>query len=330
MGLPLSTNFQVSTQAGSSRFWYCASVDRPATVLAAEETASRILRRGGYHVIDIADGQEIFDYVRDFSPDVAVIDAVLPRLSGLDVCRQLQVARTETRVLLVAAKADAASRIEGLRAGADDFLGKPFDPEELKARVEALLRRRGRAEARSEASIDGDLDPLTGLPGQRLLTRRLEEQLTAAPSEHQPLSLMAIDLDGFGAVNSRFGRSAGDRLLKACARSIVRVSRDEDLVVRAGGDEFVVLMPGLHFSGCIGAAERAWREIAATTVVEAGARISCVTSIGVASYPGKDIETARDLLRLAHAALARAKDEGQGICLYQHHGYLYHPDVIAP
>jgi PleD family two-component response regulator len=89
----------------------------------------------------------------------------------------------------------------------------------------------------------------------------------------------------------------------------------------------VVLLPGLPFGGSLAIADRVWREVGAAQIVEAGARIACAASIGVASFPGKDVETAGDLLRLARAALARARAEGRGICLVQHHGYLYHPDV---
>ena len=276
-----------------------------------------MLRRAGYPVLEVADNKEVVDHIQESRPEVAVV-------ADPEVCRKL--AGGFTSLLLILTRDDPGSRVQGLRAGADDVLARPFDAEELKARVDALLRRRTKP-VEPAAAVTGDFDVLTGLTGPRSFTLRLGEALQTAAAASEPLSLMAIDLDAFGAVNSRFGRSAGDRLLKACSRAIVRVCRDEDTVARAGGDEFVVLMPRFHFAASLGAAERVWREIAGTTIVEGGARISCATSIGVASYPGKDIETARDLLQLTHAALGRAKAEGRGICLYQHHGYLFHPEV---
>jgi diguanylate cyclase (GGDEF)-like protein len=291
------------------------SVDRAPTVLCAEVAAARVLRRAGYQVLEALDGRDLIDKIADSSPDAVVSDAVLP--GGLDVCRRAGA----IPILLVVAGSDAAARVEGLRAGADDVLSRPYDAEELKARVEALLRRRGRDGTRPAPA---DLDPVTGLPGPRALARRLEEALAAAGAANEPLSLMAIEVDEPGG---RHGRAAGDRLLRECARAVVRACRDDDLVARAGGDELVVLLPGLHFGGSVPIADRVWREVGATQIVEAGARIACAAAIGVASFPGKDVESARDLLRFARAALARARAEGRGICLVQHHGYLYQPDV---
>lgn len=302
-------------------------MERPLCVLVAEESAARLLRKAGHLVMEAADGLEVFDKIRETQPDVLVMDVSLPRLGGLEVCRQLHGLPDSPPVLLLAAGADSGARVEGLRAGADDFLAKPFSPEELNARVEVLARRRRRGPpAPLPPESDGDRDPLTGLPGQRVLTRRLEEELGRAAAASETVSVMAIDLDNFDHVNSRFGRTAGDRLLQACARAIARAVRDEDLVTRPGGDEFVVVLPRLHFAGCVTVAEKVWREIQGTAILDAGLRISCGASVGAASYPSRDIDSSKDLLRFAHAALARAKAEGRGsVCLYQHHGYLFQP-----
>jgi two-component system cell cycle response regulator len=300
-------------------------VGRPVSVLVAEESAARVLRKAGHQVTEVVDGIDALDKLKENPVDVVVLDVILPRLGGLEVCRQLHALPAAPPVLLVGGSADAAARVEGLRAGADDFLSRPYVPEELLARVE-VLSRRARRPAVPEAAAEADRDALTGLPNQRLLTRRLEEELGRAAAASETVSVMAIDLDNFDHVNSRFGRTAGDRLLQACARAIARALRDEDLLTRPGGDEFVVILPRLHFSGCVGAAERVWREVQGTAILDAGSRISCGASVGVASYPSRDIDSSKDLLRFAHAALARAKAEGRGsICLYQHHGYLFQP-----
>jgi two-component system, cell cycle response regulator len=301
-------------------------MERPMSVLVAEESAAKILRKAGHQVTEAVDGLDVIDKTKENPPDVLVMDVILPRLGGLEVCRQLQAQAAAPPVLLVAAGADALARVEGLRAGADDFLPRPFAAEELLARVEVLGRRRRRGGPVRSADAEDDRDLLTGLPGQRLLARRLEEELGRAAAASETVSVMAIDLDNFEHVNSRFGRSAGDRLLQACARSIARACRDEDLLTRPGGDEFVVILPRLHFAGCIGAAEQVWREVRDTAILDAGNRIACGASVGVASYPSRDIDSSKDLLRFAHASLARAKAEGRGsICLYQHHGYLFQP-----
>ena len=302
-------------------------MNRPATVLTAEETAARTLRRAGVQVIEAADGVEVLEHIRKQAPDAAVLDVNLPGLSGLDVCRELHVRGSVTPVILVSPRSDGAARVEGLRAGADDVLARPYDPAELVARVEALIRRRRRSGSRPAVPApDAGRDAVTGLADHDAVTARLEQLLAHAVAESESLSVLTVDLDGFEAVNERFGRGAGDRLLAACARAIVRACGPDDFSARAGGDEFVVLLPRLHFAGCVPVAERVFRAVRDLSLLEAGVRVGVVASVGVASFPGREIESANDLLRFAHAALARAKAEGRGrICLYQHQGYLLNP-----
>jgi two-component system, cell cycle response regulator len=126
---------------------------------------------------------------------------------------------------------------------------------------------------------------------------------------------MAVDLD-----------SLGDRLLEACAKTLQKTCRSIDIVTRPGGDEFIVILPNTHFAGSVQISERVWREIRGTTVEESGTKLACEASIGVACFPSRDITSVKELLRFAHAALARAKAEGRGkICLYQFQGYLFQP-----
>jgi diguanylate cyclase (GGDEF)-like protein len=307
----------------------------------SREATARTLRDAGLRIITCADGQEAIERALLERPDVVVLDVIMPRMGGLEVCRTLKgnahLAGELLPVLLLSGRADPVSRVEGLRAGAEDFLGKPFDAEELRARVEALLRTRNAVnelvKSRMRAGpTEEDLitpraiDPLTGLYDQRYLTQRLDDEFQRAERGAEPLSLMALDLDQFDAVNSRFGRAAGDRLLGACGRAIARSCRDKDVVTHPGGDEFVVILPGSHFAAALGAAERVWRAVKSASIIEQGQTVYCEASIGVACFPSRDVAATRDLLRFAHTALTRAKAEGRGrICLYQYQGYLLQP-----
>jgi diguanylate cyclase (GGDEF)-like protein len=299
-------------------------VEGRATVLVSDEGAAQVLGEAGHRVICAADGQDVLDRLQDDRPDVVVMDA---QLRGLEACRAI---KRRGRPELLPVVLITSARAEAFRAGADDVLARPLDPEELCARVAVWLRTRRLFETGRTGPAEKDVggtDRLTGLPDQRAFTQRLGEEFTRAERDQAPLSVMAVDLDRLDQVNSRFGRGAGDRLLVACARALARACRDGDLVARAGGDELVALLPGLHFAGSLAIAEKAWRELHATVIVDAGARITGAASVGVASYPSRDIESPTDLLRFAHSALARAKAEGQGrICLYQHQGYLFQPE----
>jgi two-component system cell cycle response regulator len=321
-------------------------VEPAPTVLVADdqplsrETTARILREGGFRVVTCADGQEVIDRAGTEHPDAVVLDVVMPRMHGHEVCRTLK--RIASRagehlpILFLSSRSDPPSRVEGLRAGADDFLGKPYDAEELRARVEAMVRTRrlvGQIMRRPRPGRTTDpgplgqqIDALTGLFDRRFLTERLDDEFARAEENAEPLALLALDLDLFDRINSRFGRSSGDRLLAACARAITRVCRDRDIVTHPGGDEYVVILPGTHFAAALATAERIWRAVKQATIVEQGQNLSCEASIGVACFPGREILSTRDLLRFAHAALSRAKAEGRGrICVYQYQGYLLQP-----
>lgn len=304
-------------------------------LLVTDEATAQVLRGARHEVVVATDGKELLDQSAALKPELIVLETTLPIVSGLEVVRRLKQDARRTGewlpVLFLAARSDVTARIEGLRAGAEDFLGRPYDPLELLARVEALLRtrrffdeaHRGRAELEEYAIHDR----LTGLYNQRYLTQRLDEEFRRAAKLNEPMSLLAIDLDELERVNSRFGRGAGDRLLEACARAVSTSCRDLDLVARAGGDEFVAVLPNAHLAVTLAIAERTWVRLRATQVEERGAQISCDASVGVACYPNRDVGSATDLLRLAHTALARAKAEGRGrICVYQHQGYMYQPE----
>jgi two-component system, cell cycle response regulator len=311
--------------------------DQPVT----RDSTARVLREGGFRVVTCADGQEAIARALTERPDVVVLDVLMPGMSGLEVGRALKrnalLAGELLPVLLLSGKGDPASRVEGLRSGAEDFVAKPYDHEELRVRVTGLVRTRQTVTelvklrlragpTEEDLPVGGAIDPLTGLYDQRYLTQRLDEEFQRAERAAEPLSLMALDLDLFDAVNSRFGRAAGDRLLGACGRAIVRSCRDKDVVTHPGGDEFVVILPGSHFAAALGAAERVWRAVKGAHILEQGQSVSCEASIGVACFPSRDVSTTRDLLRFAHSALTRAKDEGRGrICLYQYQGYLLQP-----
>jgi two-component system, cell cycle response regulator len=302
------------------------------------ELLAGMLRSHGFTVETVDDGQAAVERVGKGGVDLVLLDILMPRLTGLEACRLLKGMTVDgfLPVVLVTVKTDTASRVEGLRIGADDYVCKPFDERELIARVEAMLRIKKLHDhvvsARAKLEQLSVHDDLTGLYNYRYLHSRLSEEFKRAERYHDPLACIVIDIDRLEAVNDAGGRSAGDSIVRAVADVVRRSVREVDVVARFGGDEFLVVLPSTHFAGSVTVAERIWRDVTERTYFgEAGRAARVTLSVGVALYPSRDVRSKDALLRAADAALHQAKrDGGNRICVFQQHGYLYTPAVGPP
>jgi diguanylate cyclase (GGDEF)-like protein len=245
----------------------------PARIIVADddrfarEMLTSILLRAGHTVDTVIDGQEAVERVSQGNVDLVLLDVVMPRLSGLEACRILKGMTIEgfLPVVLVTVKTDTQSRVEGLRIGADDYVCKPFEEQELVARVNSMLRikRLHDQMALQKAKFErlSVHDELTGLYNYRYLHTRLSEEFKRAERYHEPFASVIIDIDQLRAVNETCGRNIGDATLRRVADSIRRCVRDVDVIARYGGDEFLVVLPSTHFAGSVVVAERIWRDV---------------------------------------------------------------------
>ncbi len=281
-----------------------------------ERAAARTtLSAAGYAVVEAFDGQHALEVFARERPDVVLLDVVMPRLTGLETCRILK-AKTQAGylpVIMLSTRNSVNARVEGLRSGADDYLGKPYDADELVARVEALLRARkvlgdapeGIDVGKASSSEDRNLDA-----GNR---RRMEEEFDRAERYSDPLACLRVALD----VSP--GRGQRETLRQVIDSSVRKI----DIIFDAGQDGFMLLLPNTHFPGALSVAERIWKDAGSTSV--AGTMLS--VSVGVSFYPNRDTHSLQDLVDLVDAALRQARKDGGGkICLYQHQGYLYAPE----
>lgn len=301
------------------------------------ELLAGMLRAHGFVVETVADGQAALERVARGGVDLALLDILMPRLSGLEACRLLKGMTSDSfmPVVLVTVKTDTASRVEGLKIGADDYVCKPFDERELIARVEAMLRIKKLhdhvVQARAKLERLSVHDDLTGLYNYRYLHTRLSEEFKRAERYHDPLACIVIDIDRLQAMNDLGGRSLGDAVIKRVAEVVRASVREVDVVARFGGDEFLVVLPSTHFAGSVTVAERIWREVGEQSfIADSSAAPRATLSVGVALFPSRDVRTKDALLRAADSALHQAKrDGGNRICVFQQDGYLYTP-VVGP
>jgi diguanylate cyclase (GGDEF)-like protein len=306
---------------------------RGAVLLADSEPTQRdatavALRAAGYRVVLAGDGRDVLERMLRDPPEILVLDSALPRLSGLEVCRQIKESHPDrfVPVILVSARGGVEAKVEGLRVGADDCLTKPYDPIELLARVEAMLRIKRLEDSitsrRRELEAEALTDPLTGLYSFHSFERRFEEEFGRAERQGEPLGLVLCEVDGVRA--GRPGESS-DNLLFQVAQAILRSVRPIDVAFRFGADAVMIILPATHFAGSLPIVERIWNETHAARA-GAGRPVAMGVTIGGAFFPNRDVATRDDLLRCVDLALARARREGAGmVCLYQHQGYLFQP-----
>jgi diguanylate cyclase (GGDEF)-like protein len=189
----------------------------------------------GFEVLQARDGVEALELARSERPDVVVLDVMMPRLDGLETLRRLRDdARTEhLPVLLLTARALKTHAVEGLDAGADDYLAKPFDADELLARIRAAVRRADQQRSRN---------PLSGLPGNESILAELAERIDT----ETPFALLYVDLDQFKPFNDHYGFLRGDEALRALSDLLQEVRAELDdpsaFLGHVGGDDFVLIV----------------------------------------------------------------------------------------
>jgi len=266
------------------------------------------LRGAGYEVIAASDGIEALELAREREPDLLLVDVTMPGRDGYEVCRAIQSeSATPPPVIFLTAHTQTDARVAGLDAGAVDYIVKPFDNDELLARVRAALRTKAVHDGLAErAARDG----LTGLFNRRELDTRAHQAVALADRHDRPFSCLLLDLDHFKLVNDTYGHAAGDTVLVEAAQRICDASRISDIVGRYGGEEFVVLLPETGAEAAVAVADKLRALLSGSPVPVGRGRIAIRASIGVATW-GEGMRTPSDLYAAADAALYRAKALGR-------------------
>jgi len=293
------------------------------TILIAEddiniaELVKIILETKGYLTHWARDGQEALDLADQVRPDLILLDVMMPKFNGYEVLRRLK-ENTQLKnipIIFVTVRGETDSKVVGLRLGGHDYITKPFDLDELIARVEAALRIKGeqdhlRAVNRRLAELSMT-DPLTGLYNRRYLMERFEEEVERARRYVFPMACVMVDIDDFKQINDTYGHLQGDQILQQIAILMKNSNRVVDILARYGGEEFLLILPQTNLGGAEVVAERFRQLIADTHLIQSDPDRRITVSLGASElvYAGED--TKEELLRRADKALYEAKRLGK-------------------
>ncbi|HEY4217453.1 MAG TPA: diguanylate cyclase [Gemmatimonadaceae bacterium] len=282
------------------------------------------LESWGFTTEAATDGQKALDKVESSPPDLILLDVMMPVMDGIEVARRVKGNPNLPFIPIIMQTAlDATeNKVEGLEAGADDYITKPIDFAELKARLNSMLRikrlqeeleerERQLLEANERLRHMSQTDVLTGLDNRRHLEERLDEMFEHAKRLNEPFSCVMCDLDRFKNVNDTHGHQAGDAVLKQLARILRSEVREVDRAGRYGGEEFMLLLAGTVLDAAVTFAERVRKEIEAHTFTFDGGSLRSTASFGVSAWPHPRIEHCDGLVRAADEALYVAKETGR-------------------
>ncbi|HEX3447901.1 MAG TPA: EAL domain-containing protein [Isosphaeraceae bacterium] len=292
----------------------------------------RMLETMGHEVVVAPDGEAAWQIVRDGNAPILISDWMMPRLDGLDLCRRIRAAGGDryTYVILLTSRDRREDRLEGLRAGADDFLTKPPYPDEIALRVEIAERilavHDHLARRNLQLAHQARHDELTGLPNRSHLQHELERRLNGRSSAN-PFALLLIDLDRFKEINDALGHHYGDLLLQAIAPRLRDVIGDSGIAARIGGDEFGILVPGADGASAVRVAESVLAALRQPIVIK-GRALDVGASIGVALCPGHADDPIA-MLQCADIAMYAAKRNRVGCLVYAAERPEFQPVRVA-
>jgi two-component system, cell cycle response regulator len=274
----------------------------------AEDSCSVSFANSGHQAIELFDREK---------PDLIVTDWMMPDLTGIELCQRIRTSSQSsyTYVIILTSNAEKENVVKGLSAGADDYLTKPFDRNELLARIrvgQRLIDLHRQIEAKNRLLEELALtDPLTGLPNRRAIEDWSARQLSGAARHGFPMWFVLMDLDHFKKINDTYGHDAGDTVLKRFGEVLRNNTRLSDISGRIGGEEFLLVLTHAEEDNVKVVVDRIRKQLAAEQFEWNGSAISVTASFGAAGFSGKKAPGFSQLVKQADAALYRAKDLGR-------------------
>jgi diguanylate cyclase (GGDEF)-like protein len=272
----------------------------------------------GYQVTSVTDGEKALAVLQTpESPRLAILDWTMPGMDGIEVCREVRKRnkRPYIYILMLTAKAKKQDIVEGLESGADDYLIKPYDAHELRARLRAGRRildlQEQLVSAHRLIEAEMSVDPLTGVWSRNVILDILKLQLNLSSQSGSPMSLVLANIDHFRDVTATFGPVAGDAVLREVVRRIRGAMRPPDSIGRTAGDEFAMVLPGCDAPAAASLAERFRARVDRRDIDTSEAMIPVTMSFGVVATLSEKALDLDPVWCLATQAVSRAKANGR-------------------
>lgn len=307
-------------------------------ILIVEDSRANMLvlttfiERFGMTALQAETGQKAIDLFKSESPDIVLLDVVLPDMDGFEIARRIrdhEHGDTWTPIIFLSSLGKDEDIERGIAAGGDDYLLKPVSEIVLGAKIRAMQRiiqmrtslvvlARKLDVANQELKRLSAIDGLTGIPNRRYFDETLSREWRRARRNQTPISLMMCDVDLFKRYNDALGHQAGDDCLRQVAALLAaNMLRPSDTAARYGGEEFVAILPETPSGGAIMVGEKIRHALHQVHLPHPEAPLGFVTlSIGIATLQPSGDDGAEDLVRAADQALYRAKHEGRDrVCI---------------
>ena len=278
----------------------------------------------GYEVETATNGQEALDRVAANPPHLILCDVMMPLMDGYEVSRRIKTddSLPFIPIILVTARDSTQDKVEGLDAGADDYITKPINFPELEARVRSMLRIKRLRDELDEKNRELEVankklkklsitDGLTGLFNHRHVQQLLREEWERTKRGGEPLAVAMLDLDKFKQVNDTYGHPTGDVILYETAQILQDTAREIDMVGRYGGEEFIAILPNTGEEAATQFAERIRQRVESHIFRDEDTEVRMTMSSGVAAFPDEPVDGPEELLKRADEALYAAKEGGR-------------------
>jgi diguanylate cyclase (GGDEF)-like protein len=286
-------------------------------IIADDDATTRCLlentmEKWNYDVLSTTNGLEALDaLLKQDESCMVLLDWIMPEIDGIDVCRIIRERQKEQAyiyIIMLTGKQKQEDVITGLDAGADDFLVKPFDYEELRMRMRVGQRI---LQLQDQLTEKAYYDQLTAIYNRMAILDILKREFSRSKRSNQPLSIIMVDLDHFKNVNDTYGHLGGDVVLKGAASCMKDAIRTYDSIGRYGGEEFLIVVPGSGQNETSKLAKRIQDNLADSAFEYNDQQISITISMGISDNCTIGIKDIDSLIRVADEALYQAKDDGR-------------------